>query len=338
MTFEAVGVGDLHLTDDDGRGGLAKYVDNSDQYVMSEVDRVVRWAIKKNIRYCIFYGDIFENPRGSYEGQLAFISLIKSYPKKMQFIVILGNHDKLGRESSTGHSMQIIAAMGLPNLTVITEDTVMELDTAKVKFCPWPSKAFNPKMLNIGHTEVVGSKGDSGRVMEGTELSKSNSIIAMGHLHTPHQVRNTYYSGTLYQTNFGESLPKFFHHIMWRSIDDYEIHNIPFDPKYKLFNCIVESAADIKALPKDPFHLVKLVVKDGADVVIPDLPNIVVTKAFKTKSDLATILTEDLMQGSELVIKTSDFFKEWIKAQSVPLSLKKQASKLRRDILNGNIE
>jgi hypothetical protein len=190
--------------------------------------------------------------------------------------------------------------------------------------------------LNFGHIEVLGSRGDSGRVMEGDELSKSNAIVSMGHLHTPHQVRNTYFAGTIYQTNFGESLPKFFQHIVWSSIDDYEINSIPFDPKYKLFNCVVETQADVDSLPRDPKHLIKLVVKDGADITVPDISNIVLTKAFKTKSELATILTEDLMQGNELVLKTSDVFKEWILQQSVPMSLKKQAHRLRKQILSGS--
>ncbi len=332
--MEAIGIGDLHLTDDTGKGGLSKYIESPDRYVMSEVERVIKWGLKKGIKVCLLYGDLSENPRMSYEGQIALATTIKAYPK-MQFIAILGNHDKLSRDSAVGHSMQTIQMMDLPNFRILTEDCVLKLQGTKVNFCPWPSKAFNPNMLNVGHTEVHGSKGDSGRVMAGDDLSKSKAIVCMGHLHTNHQVRNTYFSGTLYQTNFGEPLPKFFHHINFNSTDDYEINSIPFDPLYKLFNCVVESQADVDALPTDSHHLIKLVVQDGADVVVPNRPNIVLNKTFKTKSDLATILTEDLMQGQELVIKTSDFFIDWIKQQSVPQSLKKRAARLRKEILGG---
>ncbi len=335
MALEALGIGDLHLTDDTGKGGLAKYIEAPDTYVMSEVERVLKWGIKRNIRTCLFYGDLFENPRGSYAGQMALVETVNAYPK-IEFIAVLGNHDKLSKFSLEGHSMQIIELMKLPNFRLVTEDTVIRLQGVDVRFCPWPSKRFDPKMLNVAHTEVMGSRGDSGREMTGDDLSKSKSVICMGHLHTNHQVRNTYYSGTLYQTNFGEPLPKFFHHVNFKSLDDYEINSIPFEPKYKLFNCVVESNADIKALSRDPQHLIKLVVKDGADVVVPDLPNIVITKAFKTKADLAQILTEDLLQGSELVIKTADFFADWIAQQSVPEGLKRRASRLRKEILNGN--
>lgn len=331
--LEAIGIGDLHLTDDNGKGGLANYIENPDAYVMSQVNRVIKWATKKSISTVFFYGDLCENPRMSYEAQMAFEATIRKYPQIM-FYAILGNHDKLARESSVGHSMQLIQLMRLRNFKLFTEDTIEVINGVKVKFCPWPSTAFNPKMLNIGHTEVAGSRGDSGRIMDGEGLSKSNSVIGMGHLHTPHQVRNTYFSGTLYQTNFGESLPKFFHHIQWSSLDDYEISNIPFEPFYKLFNCVVETQADVDALPREANHLIKLVVKDGADVTVPDLPNIVLSKAYKTKHDLAVILTEDLMEGSELVIKTADFLRDWIAQQSVPMALKKKAARLRLEILN----
>lgn len=332
--MQAIGIGDLHLTDDSGKGGLAKYIENPDRYVMHEVNRCLEWAANKQITLCFFYGDICEGTRMSYEAQLAFVSLIRKWPLFM-FIVILGNHDKVSKNSVDGHSLQLLQAFKIPNLKIITEVETLELQNCKVRFCPWPSTEFKVNILNVGHIEVKGSKSDSGRLMEDPEYSRSKAVICMGHLHTPHQVRNTYYSGTLYQTTFGESLPKGFHHIEWTSVDDYEIHQIPFDPLYKLHNCVVESQADVEALPNGKRDLIKLVVKDGADVVIPSSPNIVVTKVFKTKHDLVNILTEDLLNGSELVFKTSDFFKSWISQQQIPVSLKRKASKLRKDILNG---
>jgi len=334
MTFEACGIGDLHQTDDKGHGGLAKYIESPDDYVWSEVDRVCAWARKRNISNVILYGDICENPRMSYAAMLAFEAGVRRN-KDLDFIVYLGNHDKLARESNEGHSLQILQRMRLKNLRIFTEDTYLEFGKQKVKICPWPSTAFDPRCLNFGHTEVFGSKLDSGRKCEAEELPKSKAVIAMGHLHTNHKVRNTYYSGTLYQTNFGEALPKFFHHIKYTSPDDFEINSIPFDPKYKLFNCVVETSADIDALPTDPHHLIKLVVKDGADLDVPARPNIVINKSFKTKADLTQILTEDLMHGQELVLNSAEFFHEWLASQSIPQRLKKQTAKLRERILKG---
>lgn len=330
-----VGIGDLHLTDDKGHGGLAKYVENLNDYVMSEAQRVVNWARKKGISLVVLYGDICENPRMSYEANLALVKFFRRN-KDMDFVVYRGNHDSLAEGSGEGHSLELLQSHRLRNVRIFVDDAYVEIGKQRIKICPWPSTAFDPKCLNFGHTEVFGSKLDSGRKMEDEELPKSKAVICMGHLHTNHRVRNTYYSGTLYQTNFGESLPKFFHHVRFTSVDDYEIESVPFDPKYKLFNCVVETAEDVAALPTDPHHLVKLVVKDGADVEVPARPNIVINKTFRTKSDLANILTEDLMHGKELVIKSADFFHEWIAQQSVPQRLKKRTAKLRERILGAS--
>lgn len=332
--IELIGIGDLHLTDDKGHGGLSKYIEDHDAYVMSEVDRACRYARKKHVKTVVFYGDLSENPRMSYRAMSAFVACIRRN-KDLDFIAYLGNHDKLAKDSSEGHSLEIIASHRLKNLRIITVDEYLDIDGKKVKVCPWPSTAFDPRVLNLAHTEVYGAKLDSGRKMEGEDLPKSKAVVCMGHLHTNHKIRNTYYSGTLYQTNFGESLPKFFHHVRFTAVDDFEIESVPFDPKYKLFNCVVETEADVKALPTDPHHLVKLVVKDGADLEIPNRPNIVINKSFKSKNDLAQILTEDLMNGQELILNSAEFFTDWIAAQSIPQRLKKQTARLRERILKG---
>lgn len=330
-----VGIGDLHLLDENGKGGLAKYIENPDEYVMSEVDRVLSWARQRNIFNAVFYGDIGENPRMAYSAQIAFHDCLKRNPD-IQFDCILGNHDKLSKDSAQGHGLDLIKRMRIPNLRLHEVDTIVKIGGQKVKMCPWPSTDFSTKMLNFGHVEVKGAKSDSGRVFDDEEICKSKALIAMGHLHTPHTVRNTYYCGTLYQTNFGEPQGKGFHHIEYNGMDDYEINQIPFDPVYKLWNCVVESMSDIEALPRGKHDLIKLVVKDGADIVIPDHPNIVITKVFKTKADLMNVLTEDLKHGSEMEIKTSKIWNSWLEQQAVPQRLKDRAKALRREILHGS--
>lgn len=334
MAVEFIGIGDLHLTDEKGHGGLAKYIEQPDAYVMSEVQRVITYAKKNHVEHIVFYGDLCENPRMSYDAHLAFLACIRRN-KDLKFMAYLGNHDKFAKSSSEGHSLQLIEACKLKNLTIITEDQYYDIDGHKVKVCPWPSTAFDPKTLNLGHIEVQGSKLDSGRRIDNDELPKSRAVICMGHLHTNHKVRNTYYSGTLYQTNFGEQPEKYFHHVRFSSVDDFEIESVSFKPKYTLHNCVIETAEDIKALPTSEFDLVKIVVKDGADVVVPSRPNIVINKTFKTKEDLTQILTEDLLNGQELIIKSADFFAEWLALQSVPQRLKKRTAQVRERLLSG---
>jgi len=341
--MDFVGIGDLHLTDNNGIGGLASYLLDSDRYVISEVKRVLNWASDRGIRNVFLYGDICDSHRLSYRAMSYLISLFRNNPD-FQFFVIPGNHDMEGEtkirkkvideQAKAQHSLELLMKVKFPNVRFLTEPEVVKIDKVPVKFCPWPCVDFHPKALNVAHIEVKGSKSDSGRVMDGDGLSKSSSVVCMGHLHTAHRVRNTYFSGTLYQTNFGESLPKYFHHGTFNTPQDYEINQIPFDPKYKLFNCVIESQGDVDALSRDPCHLLKVIVADGADVVIPDLPNIVVTKAYKTKSELTSILTEDLVQGQELIIKSDDFFKQWLSQREADPDVKTAAFRLRKQILS----
>lgn len=336
--MHAYGVGDLHLTNEKGMGGLANYITDPDVYVMSEVQRVVNQGIKKGISDFIFYGDVCEDPRMSYEAQLALADFFDRN-KKQQFYVILGNHDKLAEDSSIGHSLQILERMGHKNVRVFAEPEIIKIQGVKVHMHPWPSQDFSKKLLNIAHVEVKGSKSDSGRKFDGDEFSVSKSVVAMGHLHTNHKVRNTYYSGTLYQTNFGESLPKFFHHINFNNVDDYSIESVPFEPRYKLHTCIVSSMKELRRIPKASTDLVKLIIEDGSsiDADAPELSasNIVQFKAFKTKQELQMILTEDLMEGEELVVSTEQYFEQWVKHQKVPKKLYNRALELRKQLLTG---
>jgi hypothetical protein len=335
MGLEAVGIGDLHLTDSYGHGGLASYIENPDLYVMREVTRILVWARKQNIKHVFMYGDVCCKPRMSYEAHLALTQMLRKH-KKFEFHFILGNHDKAGLDSQQGHSLELLADYQLPNVHIYTSDTIVNIEGVDVNFLSWPSSRVSKKALNVIHVEVNGSQLDSGKLIESEELSATNAVCVAGHLHTKHRVRNTYYSGTIYQTCFGEGEKKYFHHISFRNNEDYEINSVPFDHEYKLFNVVINTDDDMAKLSKNPKHLLKVVVKDGVKAPLPDLPNIVISKAYKTKAELQTILTEDLVSSTELVIKSDDFFNHWLANKGVPEKLQVRTTKLRKDILNGS--
>lgn len=274
-----------------------------------------------------------------YEGHLELIRIFKTYPN-LQFYIILGNHDKLGLKSSAGHSLELLIAMKFRNVRFILDEETINVDGANIHFMPWPCKKFSPESLNIAHIEVRGSQLDSGRKLDSKELVSTSAVACIGHLHTSHKVKNAHFSGTLYQTNFGEPLKKYFHHIRFNSVEDYEIQLIPHKPKYRLYTVIVHSKADLKAISRDPFDLIKLVIEDGADISQADYdwPNVVAVKAFKSKSELTAILTEDLEASEELVIRSTTFFDKWISVQDIKPTLKKRAITLRKEILRGDKE
>jgi calcineurin-like phosphoesterase family protein len=335
---EFLGIGDLHLSSADGSGGLSKYVQDSDQMVTEEMEKVLQYGRKHGINTTLLYGDIFDSPRGSYQGMMALSRFLASNDD-FTFHIIVGNHDMYGETPATGHSLELLKLLySKSNVKFYTKPRTIEIDGAPVRFLPYPHESFDSKALNVYHKEVRGSKNDAGRVMGSDDLTDSKAVIVAGHLHTAHRVRNTYYSGTLYQQNFGESLPKYFHHIEFNDPSDYEIRLVKHDPKYKLHTIVLSTRDDLATIPEGEFNLVKLVIQDGADVSASDygkFSNIVMIKPFKSKEDLQMVLTEDLTEGQAVSFKTEDFFKEWLKSLDVDEELRKRIRYQRRKILNG---
>lgn len=332
---EMVGIGDLHLTDAGGTGGLSKYVENPDAVILSEVSKVLDYAQSKNIDRVVFYGDLCDGPRMSYEALLLLLQFLRANDR-FTFYMYLGNHDMFSEDPQVGHSLQLLMEYELPNVKVFTKPTTTKIGGARVRFLPFPHMSFDKSALNFAHNEVYGSKNDAGRVNKAETLNRSKAVACIGHLHTAHKVRNSYFSGTLQQNNFGESLPKYFHHIQFNDPEDYEIQLIEHKPKYKLHTVVLQTKADLKNIPKGSTNLVKLVIEEGADVVQGDyahLHNIQMVKAFRNREELAAVLTEDLSDGQSLLIRTDDFFKEWVKSLDCDAAMRKRVRTTRQRIL-----
>jgi hypothetical protein len=332
-----IGLGDLHLTDVAGSGGLAKYVEEPDLLVCNEVRKVLKYGERHGITDVFFYGDICQSPRMSYEAMLSLFDLLTGNPE-FNFRIITGNHDMYGLTPDAGHSLQVLQRMlrGHPNVKIHTKPRTVQFGKANVRFLPYPSEDFDESALNIYHKEVYGCANDAGRVHKEEGLPRTKCVVAAGHIHTAHRIRNTYYSGTLYQTNFGERLPKYFHHIEFNNPRDYEIQLVEHDPYYKLHNIVLQTRDDLALIPQSRFDLVKLVIQDGCDVSAEDyahMENVVEHKNFKTKDDLKAVLLEDLTEGKELKIRTEDFFQSWVGALDVEAAMRDRIRAKREQVL-----
>jgi hypothetical protein len=332
---EFVGIGDLHLTSPFGKGvtgGLSAYIDNHDDMVANLViSQPLRYAEKKGIDNLILYGDISEKPRLTYEGMLALTRILE---QPFQFHIILGNHDLFGEDPALGHSLQIIKKMGMKNVHIYEKPTDVVIGKAPVRFLPWPHAKFHKSALNVAHVDVQGARSDSGRLLESENLSASKATAVIGHIHTRQKVRNSWFSGTLYQTNFGENGDKSFHHITYTK-GDWEIEDIPVKPTYRLHTVEALTKDDLKKVPASKFDLVKLILLDGNELSAADYAhlNVVRQRAVSTERDLALARIEDLHDGAEIEFNTDEFFDEWLEMQQVEPSLKKEALKLRDKIL-----
>ena len=96
--MEFVGIGDLHLSSQNGHGGFSRFLDNSDAYILSEVQRVLNLAKDRGIEQVILYGDICDSVRMSYRAHLQLVEFLRSN-RDMYFHIILGNHDKFAKEA-----------------------------------------------------------------------------------------------------------------------------------------------------------------------------------------------------------------------------------------------
>jgi len=255
-----------------------------------------------------------------------------------EFYFMLGNHDMFGMHPREGHSLEILRKLyKKPHVKFFTLPKTVEIDGINVRFLPYPHDSFDKEALNVLHKEVRGAKNDAGRAFDSDDLSASKAVIVAGHLHTAHRIRNTYYSGTLYQTNFGESLPKYFHHIEFNSASDYEIKLVKHEPTFQLHNVVLQSRDDLQEIPEGETNLVKLIIQDGADVSASDyarFTNIVELKNYKTKEDLAAVLTEDLSEGQAVVFDVNDFFSAWIEGYDVEDAMRARIKETRKRVLN----
>lgn len=328
--MELIGIGDLHFDK------LDPIIPDASELICASVEKVFRYALKKGVRHVVFYGDICERPRMSYHSQVLFYrTLLKAEYSDLVFHVILGNHDFA--EDGT-HSLQVLEtvceSIGRP-IHVYTKATRTILDGVPFNFLPHPYTETSKNAVNVGHFEVAGSLRDNGRKIE--EGHSKNHVTLMGHLHTNHRVRNTHYSGTLYQTNFGEVEGKFFHHVTATgpSPSEVEVNNVKFTSPWRLVNLIVDTPEVLDTMETDHRVLYKLFMKDGVDVdlnsVLTKYPNVVRHNTFKSKKDLEVMVSqawefdsdiiEDVVNEDEEVMVTQFLKAEGFKKKQVKQGL-----------------
>lgn len=290
--MELVGIGDLHGDKMDG------LIADANDKIIRSVRKCFKYATEHGVRDVLFYGDLCEKSRMSYEFQVALYTLLLD-PKwrglKLHFI--LGNHDFQENGSHSLEVLKVVSNLTTEHIRVYTDQTLVKIGGRKFNMMPHPVLETRRDCLNIGHFEMKNSYRDNGRQIDHGFTTPHKCCV--GHLHTNHKVRRAYYSGTLYQTNFGESLPKYFHHVRYEDDDPYaaEVENVPFEPPWKLLNLEVQHEDDLKSIERDENVLYKLFIHEGLDLDIADVmseyPNVVRHNKFKNKQDLKELIENE---------------------------------------------
>ena len=271
--FEFVTVGDAHL---DKLENL--FPANHLELQVAEIDKVYKYAIKKGVPNVVWLGDVAHKERLTEESRIALYSILTRYDGLVNTYIILGNHD-VAREGF--HSLQFFVKLyetgKFKSVHIFKAGTQLVLNKVPVNFLPYPLTKALPydgpcdKTLNFAHLERPGAKRDNGMLIQKGDgvRQKDDNVWVIGHLHTPQKLGLTWYSGTLFQTNFGESLPKSFLHARVRNVKGllkWKIVEIPNDPAFKLINLKIESKSDLKKIDDNPLHLYKLFIKKGVQI------------------------------------------------------------------------
>lgn len=325
----ALGIGDLHL---DGR--LTKYIPDLNKVIVTEVRLVIDKGIELGVETIIFYGDIGDKPNLSYESHRLLLNLFLEY-SHLQFFVIGGNHDFQDSKTNGLQLLGWVTKNLMPNVIVTTKPLTVREDTDyPIRLLPWPSVDVLDGALNVLHIETSGSVMDSGRPCGDAASIPENLFCVAGHLHTNHKAKNVNFSGTLYQTAFGEKEDKFYHII---DLARKRVKSVSHIPKYKLRNLVIATQEDLDNIPKDPNVLCKLFIKSKVAVPIELLdryPNVVKHNKFSSKAELEALVMEDFVLddvSGASKFDMSTVLTDWMESEGVN-------KKLQRLVLDANLK
>lgn len=313
--------------------------------IIDEVDKVIVYARRNGVKLVVLYGDVCETPVMSKEaGILLLRHLLKN--SDLRYIIDLGNHDT---ENAEHHSLQLFSEFCkyglLPHVSIVEKPTTFfRKSGTPLRVLPWPSLDTREDCLNVLHEAVSGAVWDHGRPVDTAHKVKHWSVA--GHIHTAQRVGKVDFSGTLYQTSFGEKARKYFHHVTWEdSASKPEIRRIRHYPNFKLVNLVIESKSDIDSIEQDPNVLYKVFVKDSVafDATTFDkFPNVVKKNSFKTKTELQTLITEEIRLDEEFelpsVLSVENNLKDWLSSANVEDGLKRAAFRKYKQLFNVNRE
>lgn len=335
--YECLNLGDVHL---DKLGRLLG--ERQFDLQIGELHKPMQYALSKGIRHVNFLGDVSEHPYLSVTAFCKLLRFLKAYDDKLNITFILGNHDFA--ENGVHSLLPFIQMQELKMFNTVkfyTAPKVVKFGDVKVNYSPYPFTDGIKKAVNLGHFEVSGSTRDNGRIIKEAH-DVGNIDWDMGHLHTPHDVGSVHYVGTLYQTNFGESLPKSFTHAKYRMSGGKLQHKrvrVPNDPKFKLFNLKVESKSDLKEIHKNENYLYKLFVQSKYDISAKDLekyPNIIDVKGFTTKEELTALMDEEFIEMREqnLVLPSAtENLRDFLKSKGVEKKQINRAMEITKELL-----
>lgn len=293
---------DFHLE------GMQKVLKNPLPYQIREIDKVYQYALSNSIEHLIVPGDLTHVPNMTDDTLLALITMLLKMDDSVKTWYIAGNHDLESVKSSSLDVLSAIAEAGFfKNFQVFKQPAVKKIEGINVAFMPFPHTVVpecSKPPLVIAHVETAGAgsivMGDNGRQLRGghdSGLSRQpGDFLVSGHIHQ-HQFLKKHraiFVGSLYQTNFGEALPKGFLDLTAKYSNGklaVSFEHINSNPNFILETKIVSSNEDWKDLEDNGSVKYKILVEEGLVVpkkITDQLKNIISITGLTKKSKVAT--------------------------------------------------
>ena len=310
MSFEFLAIGDLHL---EKMQNLLPNLNTIDLQ-LSALQEAVDYAVENGIKYIFQLGDVFENPYPSQDTLTKFIDFLCKN-NKVQWRIILGNHDFATTAEDSMNTTNYIASNfnELKHVKIFHKRRHEVIEGFDFVYVPYPFttklKSVKNQAICFGHFDIKGvARFNDTKVEHGVteeKLKKDKWII--GHNHKYQKFKYGVYSGTLYQTNFGETLPcGFLHCSIKRKNGEIVLKHTRqiVSPIYELCNIKVDNIDDLTCIEKDKYYK----IFTHKNVVLPsDLtiryPNILKIVGYSNKKQL-----KELKNGSISLSKTSVLF------------------------------
>ena len=286
-------------------GGLTRFFpSNALEKQLREVKKPFAYAVESGVRHIMVPGDISDKARLSEDTLISAIGLVMAYSKYVNVHYTLGNHDFAHVGKTAVDVLKLFSETGaVRNLRIYDKPTIKEIEGVDCCFMPYPHvvvpKHYRPKLI-FAHIEEQGATGDNGLPLKkvGLKLERpEEDFVFSGHLHTYQYLKNRriVFGGSLYQKNFGESLPKGWidGEAKYSSSGALKVRHefVNGNPSFVLQNVTIENDKDWDSLEAGDHVFYKVQLGEG--IVAPknitrDFPNIVYLngQTFKGRSKI----------------------------------------------------
>lgn len=234
---------------------------------IKDIEKSFDYALANGIKNLIVAGDLGQHCELSSLAKFHLLSLLMKYDGILNIHIIPGNHDynRVGV-----HSLKLLELLchkhKFESVHLYVEPTTVSIQGKSVHFIPFPYTKGVKGVINVAHLDPNGARRDNGRKITNGHDLDDDSFWVIGHIHTHQHLGHVVLPGTLYQCNFGESLPKGFIHLKAKKTNKAEF--IEVKPSFTFNTVVIEDQDDWTKISKKADKLYRIYVQQA--LTVPD--------------------------------------------------------------------